>query len=125
MPRITSARHSRSTPPFDFIYGRYHLSKWRIPYFATTMTFRDAEDSLRLISEFPGLERRPMNLDELYQRDLDWPRVERQIVPYLSNVEQPQFFNSLTVALLPIMGNELRSDFKGNDWTPPDVDEKI
>ena len=33
-------------------------------------------------------------LDELYQREIDWPRVERKIVPYLHATDQPQFFNA-------------------------------
>ena len=70
------------TPHFDFLYGRYHLSSWLIPYFSTTMSLRDAATSLRL-ADFPGSDDITWRLDELYQREVDWPRVERQIVPYL------------------------------------------
>src|SRR5262249_29366341 len=107
---------------FDFIYGRYQLSRWSIPYFATTMTLRQAADSLRLVNDFPGASNLAWKIDELYQRDIDWPRVERQIVPYLRSQSQPQFFNSLTVALLPILANELRNSFEGDQWVPPQLE---
>lgn len=95
-----------ATPHFDFLYGRYHLSSWIMPYFSTLMSMRDVADSLRLAADFPGSDEVRWRLDELYQREVDWPRVERRIVPYLHATEQPQFFNALTIALLP-MGHSL------------------
>ncbi|MDZ4741513.1 MAG: DNA sulfur modification protein DndB [Alphaproteobacteria bacterium] len=119
MPTPRAVIQQPSTPPFSFIAGMYRLSAWHIPYFAATMTFRDAAANLRLVNEFPGAERLKWRLEELYQRDIDWPRVERQIVPYLRNEQQPQFFNALTVALLPIKDNEVLGTYEGSDWAPP------
>lgn len=111
-----------ATPHFDFLYGAFQLSKWRIPYFSTTMTVEEAAESLNLTAEMPGAEAIRWRLDELFQRDIDWPRVERQVLPYLRNVEQPQFFNSITVALLPYNDStaELQESFHGDyEWSPP------
>jgi len=119
MPAPRPAAQVPATPSFNFIAGTYSLSQWHIPYFATTMTFRQAAQNLKLVSDFPGAERLRWRLEELYQRDVDWPRVERQILPYLRSDEHPQFFNSLTVALLPIMGNEVLERFDGDGWAPP------
>ncbi len=85
------------------------------------MSLKQAATYLRLVNELAGAENRSWRLEELFQRDLNWPRVERQIVPYLNTVERPQFFNSLTVALLPQKGNELQPSFDEDGWAPPEV----
>ena len=113
-----------ATPHFDFLYGRYSLSSWVIPYFSTTMSMKDASESLRLAAEFPGSDDVEWKLDELYQREVDWPRVERKIVPYLHASERPQFFNALTIALLPMARNmsSLTESFSSDsEWWPPDL----
>ncbi len=115
-----------ATPHFDFLYGAFTLSKWKIPYFATTMTLTEAAESLHLTTEIPGAERIEWKVNELFQRDIDWPRVERQILPYLRNAEVPQFFNSITVALLPYNpeAGELLQAFKDDvAWEPPSLVE--
>lgn len=91
----------RASAHFDFLYGRFSLSKWKIPYFATTVSLDDAANDLHLTSEIPGGEEIRWSIDELYQRDIDWHRVEQRITPYLRDQESPQFFNSITIALLP------------------------
>ena len=111
-----------ATSHFDFLYGRYHLSSWVIPYFSTIMPLREAARSLRLVIDFPGSDEIPWKLDELYQREVDWPRVERRILPYLRATEQPQFFNALTIALLPqdSSGYGTTQGFSaGRTWHPP------
>jgi hypothetical protein len=115
-----------ATPHFDFLYGSFVLSKWHIPYLSTTMSLADAADCLRLATELPGAEDIAWRIDELYQRDIDWPRVGRQIVPYLNNREVPQFFNSITIALLPYDSNttELLPAFADSQiWNPPTFKE--
>lgn len=115
-----------ATPHFDFLYGRYHLSSWVIPYFSTTMSLRDAATSLRLAAEFPGSDDVEWKLDELYQREVDWPRVERRIVPYLRATEQPQFFNALTIALLPTghsLADTQHAFAAQREWRPPALAE--
>ena len=121
-----TVRDVPATPHFNFLYGSFQLSKWRIPYLSTTVTIKDAAESLNLTSELPGAEAIQWRLDELFQRDIDWPRVEQQVVPYLRNPEEPQFFNSITVALLPFDNTtgELKDSFSENgNWDPPPLME--
>ena len=65
MPAPRAVAQRPSTPPFNFIAGMYQLSRWHIPYLASTMTFRDAAANLRLVSDFPGIERLAWRVEEL------------------------------------------------------------
>lgn len=111
-----------ATSHFDFLYGSFHSGNWVIPYFATTLTFSEAAKALRLTTEIPGAETIEWKLEELFQRDIDWPRVETKIVPYLSDGQSPQFFNAITIALLPYdesTGELVPSFLPGHPWSPP------
>jgi hypothetical protein len=113
-----------ASPQLDFVFGRFDLSeKWAVPYFATTMSLRQAADSLKLVNELPGASDLAWKLDDLYQRDIDWARVQSQIVPYLAGTEQPQFFNALTIAFLPFRDGEVRNSFEGAGWLPPPLQD--
>jgi hypothetical protein len=123
MPKPKATRNIPKTEPFDFIYGKYHLSQWCIPYFFTSMSLRHASECLKRFDEFPGVEQMNWRIEELYQRDLDWSRVERKIVPYLRATGQPQFFNALTVALLPITAASVVGGFESGNWQPPEMEQ--
>jgi hypothetical protein len=112
-----------STPPFDFLYGSYNLNDWCVPYLTTTLKIPDAAEYLRLPSELPGSEDIDWKVEELYQRDIDWGRVQTGLVQnYLSSKSHPHFFNSITIAILPFddTANTRRNDF-GNSysWNAP------
>ena len=115
-----------ATPHFDFLYGRYHLSSaWTIPYFSTTIPLDHVAEHLKLAVDFPGSDQLRWRLDELYQREVDWPRVERSIVPYLRASDQPQFFNALTIALLPMDEGASSVPYTFDNsvtWKPPTLD---
>ena len=124
MKRTT--KQQPSTPPITFLSGAFNLSNWKVPYFSTIMTLGDAARHLHLTAELPGAESVSWKVEELYQRDIDWVRVERQILPYLNNVEQPQFFSSIIIALLPYDNDkrELLTEFNSftsgsYQWDPP------
>lgn len=117
--RVDVADEIPGTAHFDFVYGRFQLSSWSIPYFCTTMTARQAADSLKLVHEFPGWEENNWTLEELFQREIDWRRVTQRIVPYLKNRDHPQFFNSITVALLPQLGGRIVSYEEEGLRAPP------
>ena len=113
-----------STPHFNFLHGSFGDGAWRVPYFAVTVTFAEAAQHLRLPSEIPGGEQIKWDLDALYQRNVDWQRVTRQIAPYLRATDMPQFFNAVTVALLPYGQSERRilDSFEASDtWNPPEL----
>ena len=126
MARRRMADDTPATPNFDFLYGRYHLSRtWTIPYFSTTIPLDHVAEHLNLAADFPGSDRLQWRLDELYQREVDWPRVERSIVPYLRATDQPQFFNALTIALLPMAEGTSSVPYtfeEGRSWKPPKLD---
>jgi DGQHR domain-containing protein len=111
-----------STPHFNFLHGSFGVGAWRVPYFAATVSFADAAQHLHLPSEIPGGEQIKWDLDALYQRNIDWQRVTRQIAPYLRATDMPQFFNAVTVALLPYSQSERRvldSFAPSGTWNPP------
>ena len=116
-----------ATPHFDFIYGRYQLSSWSIPYFSTLMPLKHAAENLRIATDFPGSESVAWKLAELYQREVDWPRVERRILPYLRDLDHPQFFNALTIALLPTeqsLATAIQAFDATLSWKPPLLAER-
>jgi DGQHR domain-containing protein len=113
-----------STPDFDFISGQYAESKQRVTYFTTVMTFAEAANSLRLVSELPGSTSFDWAVEELYQREIDWRRVRRGIVPYLKQTDSPQFFNSITVALLPQCKGKLVA-FNEHQWSAPPLTDPM
>ena len=89
------------------------------------MSLRDASEYLHLAA-FPGSDDVTWRLDELYQREVDWPRVERRIVPYLRATDQPQFFNALTIALLPTghsLSDTEHAFVATRNWRPPKLDD--
>ena len=112
-----------STPHFDFVYGKYDLGNWTIPYFSTVMNLLDVANSLKLACDFPGQQLEELSIEELYQRDIDWSRVENKIVPYLKAEDIPKFFNSITVVLMPYdSGENSFANIDSTSWKPPGVD---
>jgi len=115
------------TSHFKFVFGSFELSEWSIPYLVTTMSLKEVANSLMLSSEAPGSESTQWKLEELFQRSIDWKRVTTQIVPYLENEQIPQFFNSLTIALVPSGTNTGAESFAESDdarWEPPLLDHQ-
>jgi len=112
-----------TTPAFDFLFGAYNLNEWCVPYLTTTLQIPDAAKYLRLPSELPGSEEIDWKVDELYQRDIDWARVQTGLVQnYLSSKDHPHFFNSITIAILPFddATNSRRDNFSSEyPWNPP------
>ncbi len=114
----------RTTPEIEFMKGTFQLSSWKIPYLSVIMNLEDAGNHLNLTADLPGSESINWQIDELFQRDIDWRRVKHEIVPYLLHTDEPQFFNSITIALLPYYKEELKTNFTNTiDWTPPTLKE--
>jgi len=123
--KVNLAAHVPSTEQFPFLYGIYDRSEFKVPYLSLTMSFQEAADSLHLASELPGAEDIEWEVEELYQRDIDWAKVRDKIVPYLNNDKAPNFFNSITVAALPLddTGQGLLEDFSdAADWKAPPLE---
>jgi hypothetical protein len=52
------------------------------------------------------------SIEELFQRDISWDRIEDELVKYLKNENQAQFFNALTIALLPKHGHGFGGNYE-------------
>jgi hypothetical protein len=84
------------------MHGSFNLSKTEIPYIQTLMSLKDVTTELDLVENLPSDLRSKWTLEELFQREIDWGRVENQLVRgYLKRANKIKFFNSITVALLP------------------------
>lgn len=110
-----------ATNHMHFLSGLFSLGSWQIPYFVSTLSIRDVARYLQLTKDLPGSAGVEWKVSELFQREVDWRRVEDAIVPYLRHQDQPQFFNSLTIALLPQSGTETYVPVTESDqgWHPP------
>jgi DGQHR domain-containing protein len=122
--RPRAASTINKTSDFDFLFGRYSHSGKTIPYFQISMSFPHAASNLMLISDMPGSASLNWKIEELFQRDIDWERVEHGIIPYLKQDNQSQFFNSLTIALLPIYDDKITTYSADKPWAAPELDNK-
>jgi hypothetical protein len=112
------------TPNFNFIFGSYSMSARTIPYFQVSLSFRDAARYLTLVDDLPGASSMDWRVEELFQRDIDWNRVEKGIIPYLQDHDRPQFFNSLSIALIPRQESQLKGFDDSPHWAPPALDDE-
>ena len=100
MARKTPPKAPKLAGPFDFTYGAFSVSKYRVPFFSSVLTFAQAAEHLALVTDDPKYADLDWTLDELYQRELNYDRVFSIADEYLG-ADLPQFFNSLTVVLRP------------------------
>lgn len=90
------------TPIKPVLKGEFSISNYSVPYFQANLSLQEVNRHLKLVEEMPNEERQQWTIEELFQRDIDWKRVENDIVTdYLKRKEKRSFFNALTVALLP------------------------
>lgn len=107
------------TPEIVFLKGSVSLWSYAIPFFTTNVPLQFAEKYFKLFEELPQADTGEWSLEELFQRDIAWDRVDNEILGYLNNPTRPQFFNALTVALMPSHTNSLGGDFgEGLDLQP-------
>ncbi|RMD84513.1 MAG: hypothetical protein D6815_04005 [Candidatus Dadabacteria bacterium] len=116
------AEASTKAGDYDFLFGYFAADRLTIPYFQVCMTFRQAAESLVLVSDLPGVSKLDWTVEELFQREIDWQRVRHDIVPYLRREAGPHFFNSLTIALVPFDGDRIRAYDDPVDWVAPRLD---
>jgi len=82
------------------IYGEFGTgANARVRYLQTVFQPLDLKD-ISLVSSIRGSEK--WDVVDLFQRNVDNERVEKDIIPYLKNNNQIKFFNPLTLILLPI-----------------------
>lgn len=108
---IKSAVPEALTPEIVFLKGSVSLWNYSIPFFTTNVPLVFAEKYFKLFEELPQSDTAEWTLEELFQRDISWDRVDNEILPYLNSPTRPQFFNALTVALMPSHTDSLGGDF--------------
>lgn len=111
---------NKYTEPLLFVPGTYHLSQvGQVPYFTAVMSLQDLVEQIKLVEEMPEESLLTRSLEELFQRDIDWNRVQNDLVNgYLRNQNKLSFFNSLTIALLPQNGSKIEDSY-GNPESSP------
>lgn len=112
-----------ATDKFVFLQGAFEAGEWRIPYFMSALTYEQSDRYLRLSEEFANSDEIAWKIDELYQRGIDWHRVQREIVKYLESTDA-HFFNALTIALLPMVDDQpsLHGSFEEDGpWQAPEL----
>jgi hypothetical protein len=78
-----------------------HSGDLTVRYIQSGITIDDL-DYLTLVDKIP--ESHHWNISDLLQRQIDYERVEKQIVPYLIDESKVKFFNPLTLVILPKAG---------------------
>ncbi len=64
------------TPRRPVLRGTFSINKASIPYFQGLMTLEEVEKELKLVENLPSDLRSKWRLEELFQREIDWERVE-------------------------------------------------
>ena len=129
---ISNITSPTMTNPCAYLRGEYAMSEYKIPYYSTVLPMRFIAEEFKLVDDIPGADTIEWSIDELFQRDISWERIDKELSPYLKNTNQPQFFNALTVALLPLtdtgrLGSSYENDDKSK-YTPisdDDLEEPI
>lgn len=124
---------NKYTDELIFVPGEFTLSNMEsVPYFAAVMPLQDLVNQIKLVEDIPEEALLDWSLEELFQRDISWNRVQTELVDrYLLAPNKLSFFNSLTIALLPQNGFTIEKDYgepdsklssdKGDRWTRTDV----
>ncbi|MGI9885745.1 DNA sulfur modification protein DndB [Vibrio chagasii] len=109
------------TPTKAVLKGDFSVSNYTVPYYQANLTLEEIHRHLKLVEDMPSEHRHKWSLEELFQRDINWPRVEEDIVVnYLKRKEKRSFFNSLTVALLPMNNDgKLGRAYNKLELSPP------
>ena len=113
-------QENKYTEGLTFIPGEYRLSRvGRVPYLTAVMSLQDLVNQIKLVEDIPEKTRLDWSLDVLFQRDINWGRVRKELVNgYLKNPSKLTFFNSLTIALLPKKGTEIEERYGQPESSP-------
>lgn len=116
-------QQNKYTEPLLFVPGEYTLSQvGRVPYFSSVMSLQDLVNQIKLVEDIPEEARLDWSLEELFQRDISWDRVETELLNgYLKDPNKLSFFNSLTIALLPRTGVKIEDDYGQETESSPNA----
>ena len=123
--RISGVVPADLTPEILFLKGDFSLWNYHIPYFSSVVPAKFIADKFKLIDDIPDSERMEWSLEELFQRDISWERIEKELVTYLKSENRPQFFNALTIALLPASGHGFAGEYTSSKKYSPMADSEL
>ncbi len=117
---IVSQPRNEYTEPLFFIPGKYTLSQvGQVPYFSSVIPLEDLVGQIKLVENISEDTELTVSLEGLFQRDIDWDRVKNKIVNgYLKQQNKLNFFNSLTIALLPGTGSKIEDNYGEPEHIP-------
>ena len=118
-------KQTQYTDELTFVSGKFTLSDMEsVPYFTVVMPLPDLVNHINLVEDIPEEALLDWSLEELFQRDISWNRVEKELVnQYLKDRNKLSFFNSLTIALLPRNGFAIEKSYGKPDAKLPDKGE--
>jgi len=91
-----------------------------IKFIQTAITY-DELDAITLIQDIPGSEK--WDVRDLFQRDVDTERVEKDILPYLKDTTKVKYFNPLTLVVVPLDESQMKIEkeiFHATPYTETD-----
>jgi len=104
------------TNRFNFIKGNFKLSKVPIPYYMFSMPLSNVANDLTLVSDLNEISSELYDVNNVFQRNIDTNRVEKDIVKgYLNNFEKIKFFNPITIAFIPIENKKVVKEYEKLD----------
>ncbi len=125
MIKINPQLERKLTSPVTYLKGEFALHIYKIPYYSAVLPMDFIAENFSLIDEIPNSERIEWTIEELFQRDISWDRVDEELVKYLCNESTQQFFNSLTIALLPKEGHGLAENYNPNSSIIPNMEGEL
>jgi hypothetical protein len=103
LPFTGTHRPDRFNLPVYGLRGAFTLSEGvTLPYFLCSLPVLRVIDELKIAEQVPPSLGNEWNLDELFQREVDRKRVDKEMVKgYLADPKKIKFFNAITVVLMP------------------------
>jgi hypothetical protein len=120
-----SSSSTQFNKPVYGFRGEYTLAPAvSVPYLNATLDLERVIKELKTYDQVPPNLAAIWSLEELYQREIDYDRIDREIVNgYLKDAAKLKFFNAITVVLFPkdvkgLISNSF-DDYPGNAPTIP------
>jgi DGQHR domain-containing protein len=102
---IPTIKKIDSTQTMSVLFGVFDLSAYRVPFMSSVLSLRNVAEWFSLVTDNPKYAKQDWTVEELFQREVDLERARSIATIYLApQASRPQFFNSLTVVLLPTEG---------------------
>ena len=120
-----SKNNQKFNKPLYGYKGQYTLSEGiELPYFSCIMSIERAIDELKIAEQVPASLEAKWSLEELFQREIDENRIKQDIIKgYLLDSNKLNFFNAITIVLMPKDEDEKIQDKFENEteYTSPPI----